>query len=79
MIRIFNRGSLTRWDTLVESDGGSETMELLAIFELVKLDLFNLFKHVWTGELMLETPTDSIIIVKSTNIRVIEIILPTPD
>ena len=38
-------------------------MELLAIFKLVKfvqgkLDLFNLFKQVWTGELMLETPTD---------------------
>ena len=37
MKRIFNRGSLTRWDTLVEPDGGSETMELLAIFKLVKL------------------------------------------
>lgn len=64
MKRIFNRGSLTRWDTLVEPDGGSETMVVLAIFKLVKLrgqiklDLFNLFKHVWTGELMLETPTD---------------------
>ena len=37
MKRIFNRGSLTRWDTLVELDGGSETMKLLAIFKLVKL------------------------------------------
>ena len=37
MKRIFNRGSLTRWDTLVELDGGAETMELLAIFKLVKL------------------------------------------
>ena len=37
MKRIFNRGSLTRWDTLVELDGSSETMELLAIFKLVKL------------------------------------------
>ena len=36
MKRILNRGSLTRWDTLVEPDGGSETMELLAIFKLVK-------------------------------------------
>ena len=34
MKRIFHRGSLTRWDTLVEPDGGSETMELLAIFKL---------------------------------------------
>ena len=37
MKRIFNRRSLTRWDTLLEPDGGSETMELLAIFKLVKL------------------------------------------
>ena len=37
MKRILNRGSLTRWDTLLEPDGGSETMELLAIFKLVKL------------------------------------------
>ena len=37
MKRIFNRGSLTRWDTLLEPDGGSETMELLVIFKLVKL------------------------------------------
>ena len=37
MKRIFNRGSLTRWNTLVELDRGSETMEVLAIFKLVKL------------------------------------------
>ena len=37
MKRIFNRGSLTRWDTLVEPDGGSDTIELPVIFKLVKL------------------------------------------
>ena len=63
MKRIFNCESLTRWDTLVEPDGGSETMELMAIFKLVKflqkieIGPVNLFKQVWTGELMLETPT----------------------
>ena len=58
MKRIFNRAEILYWNQMEVPRRWSFWPFLNWLSCVDKLDLFNLFKHVWTGELMLETPTD---------------------